>query len=125
MAHTPDAAESLHASSRGHALAEATWLDAHSTAKRPENEAILRSVGLRQGWLVLDAGCGGGNYLPLITEVIGPTRHLAALDLAPENTEAVEARLVRPTRGQRATACGGSGILADDGRHDGGDPSAE
>ena len=83
----------VHASSQGHALAGAAWLDVHFEASRPEYEAMLHSVGLQPGWHVLDAGCGSGSYLPLIAHAVGPTGRVTAFDLAPENIAAVEARL--------------------------------
>jgi arsenite methyltransferase len=86
---------SLHSSSQGHDLAAATWLDAHFESKRPEYEAILRSVGLYRGWHVLDAGSGSGAYLHLIANVVGPTGKITALDLAPENIAAINERLER------------------------------
>jgi len=82
-----------HTSSTGHAMATGDWLDAHFEACRPEYEAILRRVGFRLGWHVLDAGCGTGAFLPLLAELVGPTGSLAAVDLAPENVAAVAARL--------------------------------
>jgi ubiquinone/menaquinone biosynthesis C-methylase UbiE len=83
----------LHTSSAGHLFAAGDWLDVHFEAARPEYEAILHSVGLQPGWHVLDAGCGGGSFLPLIAAEVGPTGQITALDLAPENITAVEARL--------------------------------
>jgi arsenite methyltransferase len=82
-----------HASSQGHALAGVDWLDAHFEAERPEYEALLRSVGLRRGWHVLDAGCGAGGFLPLIAAEVGPTGRITALDLAPENVAVVAQRV--------------------------------
>jgi ubiquinone/menaquinone biosynthesis C-methylase UbiE len=77
-------------SSAGHAMAAGTYLDAHFAMCRPEYEAMLHSVGFQPGWRILDAGCGRGNYLPLIAEAIGPSGTIAALDLAAENVAAVE-----------------------------------
>jgi len=82
-----------HTSSAGHAMASGDWLDAHFEACRPEYETILRAVGIRPGWHVLDAGCGTGAFLPLLAELVGPTGALAAVDLAPENVTAIAARL--------------------------------
>ena len=82
-----------HASSQGHALASVGWLDVHFEAERPEYEALLRSVGLRPGWHVLDAGCGAGGFLPLIAAEVGPIGRITAFDLAPENLATVEHRL--------------------------------
>lgn len=82
-----------YASSQGQVFTQAGMLDTHFEAARPEYEAILRSAGLQPGWHVLDAGCGGGSFVPLIAEAVGPTGHVTAFDLAPENVAAVEARL--------------------------------
>ena len=93
MADAQGDAAGIHASSRGHTLAGAAWLDVHFEASRPEYEAMLRSVGLQSGWRVLDAGSGSGSYLPLIAHAVGPAGRVTAFDLAPENIAAVEARL--------------------------------
>ncbi len=80
------------ASSTGQALTGGDWLDVHFESSRPEYEAMLRSVGIRTGWHVLDAGCGSGGFLPLIAEAVGPSGRIAALDLAPDNIAVVERR---------------------------------
>ena len=76
--------------STGHDLSESSYLDAHFEAMRPEYETMIRSVGIQPGWRVLDAGCGSGSFLPLLAELVGESGHISALDLAPENIEAVE-----------------------------------
>lgn len=81
-----------HASSAGHDFAEADWLDTHFIAMQPEYEEMLRWVGLQPGWHVLDAACGSGSFLPLMTELVGPTGQVSAIDLAPENIGVVEKR---------------------------------
>jgi SAM-dependent methyltransferase len=75
------------------ALDAADWLDVHFAACQPEYEALLRAVGLQPGWRVLDAGCGGGSHLPLLAQAVGPTGHVAALDLEAGNLAAVRALL--------------------------------
>lgn len=87
--HRPDVAAAM-TSSRGHIGSAGTYLDVHFAAAGPEYAASLRSVGLQAGWRVLDAGCGRGNYLPLIAETVGPGGAVAALDLAPENIAVVD-----------------------------------
>jgi len=89
----PDAAPEEHRLSTGQVLVEAGWLDGHFEAARPEYEAMLRAVPIEVGWRVLDAGCGSGSYLPLLTELIGGGGGIAALDLAPENIAVVRRRL--------------------------------
>jgi arsenite methyltransferase len=43
--------------------------------------------------MILDAGCGSGGFLPLLSELVGPEGSVVALDLAPENVELVEANI--------------------------------
>jgi SAM-dependent methyltransferase len=69
------------------------WIEVHHAVCREEFEGMLRSVGIRPGWRVLDAGCGTGNYLPLLAELVGPTGALDALDLVPETVAITEARV--------------------------------
>jgi ubiquinone/menaquinone biosynthesis C-methylase UbiE len=79
--------------STGHVASEASYLDRHFEAARPEYEAMLLSVGIKPGWRVLDAGCGGGSFLPLLADLVGPAGYIRALDLAPENIANVDARI--------------------------------
>src|SRR5689334_22028211 len=83
------------ASSTGQEGTEAGFLDYRFEACRIAFEAMLRSVDIRPGWRVLDAGCGSGGFLPLLAELVGPTGSVAALDLAPDNVEAVRRRAVQ------------------------------
>jgi ubiquinone/menaquinone biosynthesis C-methylase UbiE len=82
-----------HASSTGQTGTEGGFLDAHFEACRPDYEAMLRSVGLERGWRVLDAACGGGGFLPLIAEDVGPAGSIAAFDIAADNVAMAEARM--------------------------------
>ena len=52
---------------------------------------MLRWVGIQPGWHVLDAGCGSGSYLSLLTELVGAQGSVSAIDLASENVQRVEA----------------------------------
>lgn len=86
-------------SSVGHELSAASWLDIHYEVARTEYELMLRSVGIKPGDRVLDAGCGGGSFLPLIAELAGTTGRISALDLAPENIAMVEQRIAETNFG--------------------------
>jgi arsenite methyltransferase len=77
--------------STGHKLGSAHHLDRHYYALQMEYEATLRSAGFQNGWHVLDAGAGNGLFLPLMSELLGPSGQITAIDLAPENIEAVNA----------------------------------
>lgn len=76
--------------STGHEASDAGWLDAHFESSRTEYEQALRAVGIRPGWAVLDAGCGGGSFLPVLRDLIGPGGTIDVIDLAPENIARVE-----------------------------------
>ena len=79
-------------SSTGHALSDADWLDTHFAWMRPEYEEMLRWVGIKHGWRVLDAASGPGSFLPLMSELVGPEGTIDAIDLAPENISVLETR---------------------------------
>lgn len=79
--------------STGHPVADVAWLDHHFESARSEYEGSLRHVGIAPGWTVLDAGCGGGNFLSLMGKLVGPQGSIIALDLAPENVARVDAMI--------------------------------
>jgi len=79
-------------SSVGHLFSEANWLDTHFEVARPEYEEMVRDAEFQSGWHVLDAGCGGGSFLPLISELIGESGKITAIDLAPENVATIKHR---------------------------------
>lgn len=69
------------------------WLDVHFEAARPEYERSVGMAGFHPGWHLLDAGCGGGSFLPLLAERVDTDGRIAACDLDPSNVEAVRRRL--------------------------------
>ena len=86
---THQASEINHSTSTGHNLVSSTYLDKHYQVAQFEYEATLRSAGLQPGWHVLDAGCGGGAFLPLMSEIVGASGKISAIDLAPEHINAI------------------------------------
>jgi len=50
--------------------------------RHPRSE-IIREVGLKAGFKVLDYGCGPGGYVPAASNAIGPSGKLYALDALP------------------------------------------
>lgn len=79
-------------SSRGHHGSAIEWLDTHFQAAQAEYLEILGASGIQRGWQVLDAGAGSGSFLPFLAEMVGPDGAITALDLAPENIDAIERR---------------------------------
>ena len=79
--------------STGQKMVEAGWLDTHYLASQVQYDAMLEATGLQQGWHVLDAGCGNGCYIPLMSKLLGRSGRITAVDLAPENIAAIQRRL--------------------------------
>lgn len=69
----------------GKPFAAGTWLDTLFETASQEFESLLNDVPFDAGDRVLDAGCGPGNYLPLIARRIGAKGHIDAIDLSPES----------------------------------------
>jgi arsenite methyltransferase len=76
--------------SAGHKLSAGGHLDLHYLALKDEYDATLRAAGIQPGWSVLDAGAGNGVFLPLMAELLGAGGRIEALDLTPENVEAIQ-----------------------------------
>ncbi len=77
--------------STGHKLGSSQHLDRHYYALQMEYEEALRAAGFQPGWHVLDAGSGNGLFLPLMSELVGSSGAISAIDLAPENIDEVKA----------------------------------
>jgi ubiquinone/menaquinone biosynthesis C-methylase UbiE len=54
---------------------------------------ILKKVGIKTGFRVLDFGCGPGSYVLAVSELVGPSGKVYALDIHPLAVESVR-RLV-------------------------------
>ncbi len=84
-------------SSTGSVMGQTDWLDVHFEAHRPEYEQAFTMAGFQPGWHVLDAGCGGGIFLPLLAAAVGPTGRISAVDLDPDNVEMATRRVDQST----------------------------
>ncbi len=80
--------------STGQTFTESAYLENHFLAMQPEYEMMLRWVGIEKNWRILDAGCGGGSYLTLLTELVGEKGKVTALDLAVENLAIIQKRAI-------------------------------
>lgn len=98
----------VQSTSTGHALSDTAWLDTHFESAQPEYEESLRYAGIQSSWNVLDAGCGSGGFLPLMSELVGPSGTVDALDLAPENVAHVDAMIKGGNLSARVTTHVGS-----------------
>jgi ubiquinone/menaquinone biosynthesis C-methylase UbiE len=71
--------------STGLAFTHSSIVDAHFEACRDVYRDQLAAVGIQDGWHVLDAGCGSGDFLPWLCELVGPAGRVSAIDIASEN----------------------------------------
>jgi arsenite methyltransferase len=82
----------LRTSSQGHCASEGAYLEGHFKAAKAEYETMMRFVEFQPGWTVLDAGAGGGSFLPLLSELLGVKGIIHSIDLAPENVNMIQSR---------------------------------
>ncbi|MET9496312.1 class I SAM-dependent methyltransferase [Streptomyces sp. NPDC006552] len=82
-----------HAASTGLGFTHHTIVDAHFQACREDYLQLLDRAGIQPGWRVLDAGCGSGDFLPWLAELVGPDGQVSAVDLAAENAALARRRL--------------------------------
>ena len=82
----------MQSSAEGTALSEANYLDTHYEAAKEAYEESARYVGFQKGWSILDAGAGGGSFIPLISGMLGVDGKITALDLDAENVAMIERR---------------------------------
>jgi ubiquinone/menaquinone biosynthesis C-methylase UbiE len=56
---------------------------------------ILKEVGIKPGFLVLDYGCGPGSNVPAVSEMVGLSGRVYAVDIHPLAVENVERLVAR------------------------------
>jgi ubiquinone/menaquinone biosynthesis C-methylase UbiE len=56
---------------------------------RPRSE-IVREAGIREGFQLLDYGCGPGSYVRAVSEIVGESGKVYALDIEPLAVESVK-----------------------------------
>lgn len=79
--------------SGGLAYADAEWLDLFVSVYAREHRQMVRSLALRPGASVLDAGCGGGSTLGLLAEAVGPDGSVTGIDLVEGSVEHAKKKL--------------------------------
>ena len=87
-----DETDIMNNSAEGTAMSEASYLDTHYEAAKEAYEESARYVGFQKGWSILDAGAGGGSFIPLISDMLGANGKITALDLDAENVATIERR---------------------------------
>jgi arsenite methyltransferase len=80
-------------SSAGHARSSVAHLARHFRYALPEYEDALRYAGFQPNDRVLDAGCGGGDFLPWLMGVVGSGGAIGGLDVAQENIQQAQEKV--------------------------------
>jgi ubiquinone/menaquinone biosynthesis C-methylase UbiE len=76
--------ELIHVNECGLPLNSIKWLERHHRSKAVERERMIRDLQLKQGGLVIDAGCGPGLWIPLLARAIGKRGRIIGVDLSME-----------------------------------------
>lgn len=74
----------VHVNECGLPLNAVEWLVTHHESKVAERTQMIRDLQLREGGLVVDAGCGPGLWTPLLAEAIGLSGRIIGVDISLE-----------------------------------------
>jgi ubiquinone/menaquinone biosynthesis C-methylase UbiE len=75
----------------GHSAEEYERLRRQAQMLEPATRRLFHSIGLRPGWTCLDLGCGPGESMRLMGEIVGPSGEVTGLDRdAKAGREAIE-----------------------------------
>jgi len=64
----------------GHSAEEYERLRRQARRPEPVTRRLFRAIGLQPGWKCLDLGCGPGETMRLMGEVVGPSGEVTGLD---------------------------------------------
>ena len=53
-------------------------------------KSVLKEVGIKPGFTILDYGCGPGGYITATAELVGKSGKIYALDIHPLATQSVQ-----------------------------------
>lgn len=68
------------------------WLEKHHQSKAQERLQMIHDLSLKQGGLVVDAGCGPGLWTPLLAQAIGAEGHIIGIDIDTESLITAQSR---------------------------------
>jgi ubiquinone/menaquinone biosynthesis C-methylase UbiE len=75
----------------GHSAQEYERLRRQAQMLEPATRRLFHAIGLRPGWSCLDLGCGPGETMQLMGEIVGPSGEVTGLDRdANAGREAIE-----------------------------------
>jgi ubiquinone/menaquinone biosynthesis C-methylase UbiE len=75
----------------GHSAEEYERLRRQAQTLEPVTRRLFHAIGLQPGWTCLDLGCGPGETMRLMGEIVGPSGEVTGLDRDPKaGREAIE-----------------------------------
>lgn len=108
MSFDSDPAPPISASSTAQNFTDDRHLDFHYQLAQPEYDACIEAIGIHAGWRLLDAGCGNGAFVPILSRLVGADGLIHAVDIAPEHIERINARAAQQGYACPVTAYQGS-----------------
>ena len=73
----------------------APWLEREGREKEQRPDEIIRTMGLREGNVVADLGCGTGWFARRLARAIAPSGRVYAVDIQPEMLELMKGYLAK------------------------------
>ena len=73
----------------------APWLEREGREKEQRPDEIIRTMGLHDGQVVADLGCGTGWFARRLARAVAPSGRVYAIDIQPEMLELMKGYLAR------------------------------
>jgi ubiquinone/menaquinone biosynthesis C-methylase UbiE len=73
----------------------AAWLEREGREEEQRPDKIIRAMGLRDGKVVADLGCGTGWFARRLARAVAPSGRVYAIDIQPEMLELMKGHLDR------------------------------
>ena len=73
----------------------AAWLEREGREKEQRPDEIIRTMGLHDGQVVADLGCGTGWFARRLARAVAPSGRVYAIDVQPEMLELMKGYLAR------------------------------
>lgn len=73
----------------------APWLEREGREKEQRPDEIIRAMGLREGSVVADLGCGTGWFARRLARAVAPSGQVYAIDIQPEMLDLMKGYLAR------------------------------
>jgi predicted methyltransferase len=73
----------------------ADWLEREGRDEEQQPEAVIRTLGLKDGDVVADVGCGTGYFARRVARAVAPSGRVYAVDIQPEMLDRMKGLLAK------------------------------